>query len=203
MVLGRTGPVSAGKRTGPPFTVREVTPERWKDFERLFEAKGAPKYCWCMAWRATPAEARNSGSAQRKAAMAARIRAGVPVGLLGYLDEEPVAWCSIAPRATYRRLVSDYTPDEGIWSIVCFFVLRQHRATGLTKRMLAAAQEHARERGASVLEAYPVDEDSPSYRFMGFVPMFEQAGFRETGREGSRRHVMQRKLHGAGKRARA
>ena len=44
------------------------------------------------------------------------------------------------------------------------------------------------------MEAYPVDEDSPSYRFMGFVPMFEEAGFREIGREGMRRHVMQRKL---------
>jgi hypothetical protein len=60
--------------------------------------------------------------------------------------------------------------------------------------MLAAALEHARRQGAGLVEAYPVDEDSPSYRFMGFVPLFEGAGFREVGREGSRRHVMQRRL---------
>ena len=59
--------------------------------------------------------------------------------------------------------------------------------------MLAAAIKHARTHGAKVVEAYPVDEDSPSYRFMGLVNMFEEAGFREVGREGSRRHVMQRK----------
>ena len=45
--------------------------------------------------------------------------------------------------------------------------------------------------GATVLEAYPVDPDSPSYRFMGFVPSFAEAGFVETGRAGERRHVMQ------------
>lgn len=88
--------------------------------------------------------------------------------------------------------MSKRTPDDGIWSIVCFFVARQHRGTGMTRRMLAAALEHARLHGAKVVEAYPVDEDSPSYRFMGFMPLFEQAGFHEIGREGTRRHVMQR-----------
>lgn len=181
--------------SAPRFTVHEVTPERWGDFERLFEAKGGPKYCWCMAWRATPEEAKHAGNAQRKAAMADRIRKSVPVGLLGYLADQPVAWCSVAPRSTYRRLVSNGSSDDGIWSIVCFFVLKQYRRAGLTRRMLAAALKHARRHGAKVVEAYPVDEDSPSYRFMGFVPMFEEAGFQEIGREGSRRHVMQFECH--------
>lgn len=35
-----------------------------------------------------------------------------------------------------------------------------------------------------------MEPDSPSYRFMGFVPVFEKAGFREVGRAGTRRHVM-------------
>ena len=79
------------KSSARPFTVREVTAGRWKDFEQLFEARGGPKYCWCMAWRATPEEARSRGGAPRKAAMSARVRAGVPVGLLGYLDDENAA----------------------------------------------------------------------------------------------------------------
>jgi hypothetical protein len=45
-----------------------------------------------------------------------------------------------------------------------------------------------------VVEAYPVDADSPSYRFMGFVPVFAEAGFAEVGREGKRRHVMRLRL---------
>lgn len=146
-----------------------------------------------MLWRAPPQEAKRPDGASRKAAMAQRVGAGVPVGLLGYLDQEPVAWCSIAPRATYRRLVDDGSCDEGVWSIACFFVARRLRGQGMTRRLIAAAVEHARSRGASVVEAYPVDADTPSYRFMGFVPVFERAGFAEIGRVGKRRHVFRLK----------
>lgn len=45
-------------------------------------------------------------------------------------------------------------------------------------------------RGASILEAYPVDPASPSYRFMGFIGAFAAAGFEEVEMAGSRRHVM-------------
>ncbi|MDA1004136.1 MAG: acetyltransferase [Chloroflexi bacterium] len=41
-----------------------------------------------------------------------------------------------------------------------------------------------------MVEAYPVDRDSPSYRFGGFVETFADAGFVEVGRAGLRRHVM-------------
>jgi hypothetical protein len=44
------------------------------------------------------------------------------------------------------------------------------------------------------VEAYPVDEAAPSYRFMGFVPVFAAAGFTEVGRAGTRRHVMRLNL---------
>jgi hypothetical protein len=36
----------------PALRFEEVTPERWADFESLFESKGGPKNCWCMVWRA-------------------------------------------------------------------------------------------------------------------------------------------------------
>jgi GNAT superfamily N-acetyltransferase len=173
---------------------REVDKSLWPDFERLFESRGGPKACWCMVWRATPEEAKRTDGASRKDAMAKRITAGVPVGLLGYIDEEPIAWCSVAPRSTYRRLVDDESSDEGIWSIACFFVVRRLRGQGMAQRIIKAAIEHARSRGATIVEAYPVDPDSPSYRFMGFVPVFERAGFCEVGRAGTRRYVMQLRI---------
>jgi GNAT superfamily N-acetyltransferase len=131
--------------------------------------------------------------------MAARIQAGTPVGLLGYANEEPVAWCSVAPRSTYRPLVSSEASDKGIWSIACFFVVRRLRGTGVMEQIIAAAVRLALAHGASVVEAYPVEPDSPSYRFMGFVPVFEKAGFAEVGREGKRRHVMQLKVRASAK----
>ena len=158
-----------GRRMAEPpmagwLQFHEVSAERWPDFERLFEARGGPKSCWCMVWRASPAGGKRTDGASRKAAMAARIGAGAPVGLLGYAGEEPVAWCSIAPRSTYRRLVSGETSDEGIWSIACFFVVRRLRGAGVTRQLIAAAVRHARAHGASLVEAYPVEPDSPSYR---------------------------------------
>ena len=71
---------------------------------------------------------------------------------------------------------------------------RQYRGQGMTARLISAAVEHARARGATVVEAYPVDSDSPSYRFMGFVASFKKAGFVEAGRAGTRRHVMRLQL---------
>lgn len=172
------------------LTFHPVDAGRWADFERLFESRGGPKSCWCMIWRATPQEAKHADGASRKAAMAARVAAGVPVGLLGYLDGEPVSWCSVAPRSTYRRLVQDDSLEEGVWSIACLFVVRRLRGMGLAPTIIQAAVSHARAQGASIVEAYPVDADSPSYRFMGFVPVFQRAGFQQVGWAGMRRHVM-------------
>ncbi|MBN8231845.1 GNAT family N-acetyltransferase [Corallococcus macrosporus] len=180
------------------LTFHPVDTSRWKDFERFFETPGAPKYCWCMAWRTHGTEARDFSSADRKAAMRSRVKDGVPVGILGYLDGEPVAWCSIAPRPTYRNNLGGPTVDgekpERVWSLACFFVPRALRGQGMTPRLITAAVAHARKHGATVVEAYPVDAESPSYRFMGFVPVFTSAGFEEVGRAGSRRHVMRLSL---------
>ena len=171
----------------------EVTPDRWGDLERLFMAPGGPKHCWCMVWRSMPKAESRTDSKPKKAALARLVRDGKPVGILGYLDGEPAAWCSIAPRTTYRALgcVDDPADEpDSVWSLVCMFVPRRLRGQGITKYLISAAVEHARGKGATVIEAYPVDPDSPSYRFMGFVPSFAALGFQEVGTAGTRRHVM-------------
>lgn len=140
-------------------------------------------------------EAKRSDSASRKAAFTRRVKQGVPVGILGYLDGKPIAWCSIAPRSTYRNLGgAAEMPGENVWSLVCFFVMREYRSQGICLRLIEAAAEYARKRGATAIEAYPVDPDSPSCRFMGFVGTFKKAGFAEVGRAGTRRHVMRLSL---------
>ena len=176
------------------ITFHEVDASRWDDLERLFESRGGPKSCWCMVWRAG---AKTAKGPDRKAAMRRKVCEGVPIGLLGYSNDEPVAWCSIAPRTTYRDLggpTSIGEPPEEVWSLVCFFIRRELRGKGLTKRIVEAAVQHAAKRGAKVVEAYPVEQGSPSYRFMGYLPTFSAAGFRGVGRAGTRRHVMRREL---------
>jgi GNAT superfamily N-acetyltransferase len=172
---------------------REVTRETWADFERLFESRGGPKNCWCMLWRSTAEEARRTDGASRKAAMKRRVDAGIPVGILGYAGGVPVAWCSVAPRSTYRAglaAVPKSDANQDVWSLVCFYIARVARGQGVMHRLIEAAKAHARARGATVLEAYPVEQDSPSYRFGGLLPSFEQAGFGRAGRAGTRRSVV-------------
>lgn len=176
------------------LTVRPVTEETWPDLEALFESKGAPSYCWCMAWRPMPDRTRAS-NADRKAALHQRVRDGTPIGLLGYIGGEPVAWCSVAPRETFRPLKEGQSAEAaGVWSVVCFFIRREYRGRGLSRRMLQQAVTVAKENGAKVVEGYPVDPDSPSYRFMGFVSLFKACGFEPAGEAGTRRHVMRREL---------
>jgi GNAT superfamily N-acetyltransferase len=175
---------------------RPVTPSTRPDFEAFFSSRGAPHFCWCMVWRRSSAEAKHHEPADRKRQMMERLDKGFPIGLLAYLDKEAVAWVSIAPRETYRNLGGP-APLEGeiIWSLVCFFIRRHLRGRGMTRRLITAAVQHAEQQGATIVEAYPVDEAAPSYRFMGFVSAFRKAGFKEVGRAGTRRHVMRLALN--------
>lgn len=174
---------------------RPVDKRTWRDFEALFEGKGGPSYCWCMAWRSTP-EGRAETNFARKSEMERRVKSGEPIGILGYIEGKPVAWCSIAPRPTYRALGGPPEEDEpeSVWSLVCMYVRRDLRQQRIAPRLVEAAIDYARENGARILETYPVDPDSPSYRFGGFLSLYESAGFVEVGRAGSRRHVMRRSV---------
>lgn len=181
------------------LTFKPVTAATKADFEALFDGPGGPKHCWCMVWRATPEEGRGTGGNVRKGQMLGRIDRKVPIGLLGYLKGEPVAWVSIAPKQTYRRLGGPEPQDgEKVWSLACMYMRRKIRGQGVAHRLIDAAIAHARNEGATAVEAYPVAPDAPSYRFMGFVPAFEQAGFEEIGMAGTRRHVMRLTLCAAG-----
>lgn len=178
----------------PAMEFRSVTPDRWPDLAALFEARGGPKHCWCMVWRPWPTGVERS-PATKRAELERTVLGDTPVGILAYVEGEPVAWCSVAPRETYRNMGGDeYPAGTNVWAVVCFFARRTQRGQGITARLLDAACAEAAAAGADVIEGYPVDPDSPSYQFMGRLPTFLAAGFEETGRVGKRRHVFRRWL---------
>jgi GNAT superfamily N-acetyltransferase len=76
--------------------------------------------------------------------------------------------------------------DPAAWAVTCFVVRREHRGQGLTTSLLAAAVDFAREHGARVIEAYPVDtrvgKKSSNELYHGILSVFEAAGFREIAR---------------------
>lgn len=178
-----------------PLRIEPANAAHWPDLERLFESRGGPHACWCSVWRPLSSKERND-KVVKKATLKARVCDGPAIGLLGYLGEEPIAWCSVGPRDSFRRLLDqqDETGTECIWSIVCFFVVRKHRGKGYTDTLIQAAMDYATAHGADLVEAYPVAPDAPSYRFMGFTPPFERAGFKPAGQAGTRRTVMRKSI---------
>lgn len=185
-------------RKAPRFECRPVTPERWKDLERLFGPRGACAGCWCMWGRLLAAEFRAGVGDRNKRALRRLVGAGEPPGLIAYVDGEPAAWCALAPREVYRRIENSRTlarvDDSPVWSVPCFFVARPHRKRGLTVRLLREAIRHARSRGATILEGYPVEpkrgKTADVFAWTGLASAFRAAGFREVARRSPTRPIM-------------
>lgn len=78
--------------------------------------------------------------------------------------------------------------DESVWAVTCFVVRAEHRRTGLSAALLTAAIDFARQHGARVVEAYPIDPGAASRKissnnlFHGVASTFFDAGFEEVGR---------------------
>lgn len=105
-----------------------------------------------------------SRHAGRIAHMRALCQSAPGPGVLAYVDGGVAGWCSVAPKATYRALVSSRTiphvQDEAAWSVVCFVVRPAFRRRGLMHQLLDGAVAHAHAMGAAALEGYPVDPGS-------------------------------------------
>jgi GNAT superfamily N-acetyltransferase len=190
------------------FSVRPLTPQTWADLEHLFSLRGGSivRGCWCMAYRRTgkpPGLGGPPGSmaAANKREMRDLVDSGVVPGLIGYSEGEPSGWISFGPREEYLKLrrspVMKPVDDTPVWSVVCSYVAKPYRGTGVQGRLLAAAIEYAREQGASVLEAYPVDKLQRShddFMWFGSRSLYERAGFREVVRRSPTRVLMRLEL---------
>jgi GNAT superfamily N-acetyltransferase len=189
--------------TRPTLTFAPLDLARWGDLETLFGARGACGGCWCMWWHRTRAEFTRSKGEPNRRAMRARVRGGEEPGILAYADGVPVGWCAIGPRDAIPAIVRSRTlrqvGGEGVWSVTCFFVERSARGRGVSVALLRAAVEHARRRGARVVEGYPVEPRTgrmpAAFAWTGLRATFERAGFREVLRRSATRPTMRRTLH--------
>lgn len=174
--------------------LRPVTRDLWDDLVRLFGPNGAYSNCWCMWWRMTSSEFDRSRPQAKRRALKRLVDGGPPPGLLAYVDGAPAGWVSVGPRDVFGRLERSPTlkrvDDKPVWSIVCFYVDRAHRGTGVARALLRGAVRHAARNGARFIEAYPVDPAAraypPAQAYTGVVQLFEGAGFREVARRGTR-----------------
>ena len=187
---------------GRTLRFHPVTPDRWSDFALLFGKRGACAGCWCMWWRQTAGEFTRGKGAGNRRAMKRIIDGGSIPGLLAYAGADPVGWCSVHPRETYKRLdrsrVLRPIDERPVWSIVCFFVARDWRRRGLTIELIRAAVDHARENGARIIEAYPTEPRSgampDAFAYTGLASAFRKAGFKEVARRSPSRPIMRRAI---------
>ncbi|GAA3847545.1 GNAT family N-acetyltransferase [Amycolatopsis tucumanensis] len=179
--------------------ITELTAGDWPLFERLLGPGGLQGGCWCAWFRMTSRQFRETGPEGHKAHVRDEVRAGKPLGLLGILDDEPVAWVAVSPRLDNPRLATSRVaalPDDDptdVWSVTCFYVHRRARGRGIAAAMLRAATRHAFDRGARVVEGYPVDarKKRPAGElYHGTVEMFAAAGFELTARRDTVRALM-------------
>jgi GNAT superfamily N-acetyltransferase len=182
--------------------VHPLTKDRWGDLVELFGRPGASivRGCWCMYYRKSGQSGVGPGDKNKRALKSLVSRGYIP-GLIGYEDGSPVGWISLSPREDYAKLqrspVMKPVDDKPVWSIVCFFVDRQARDRGVSAALLKGAIDYARSRGATLLEAYPVDKKErshPDFMFFGAKSMYDRAGFKEVARRKAARPVMRKAL---------
>src|SRR5512147_1862035 len=186
-----------------PLTFKAVTPKVWPDLEALFEEPGIQDGCWCMYWRIRRADCQRQYGAGNKQAFKTIVESGQVPGILAYLKGKPIGWCAIAPREATPTLERSRTlkriDDQPVWSITCFFVSKAYRRQGLTENLIEAAIAYAQERGAHIVEAYPLLNEItkllPYERYMGIQSTFERVGFKEVVRRTDRRPIMRYIIH--------
>jgi len=175
-----------------------LSPDRWSDLEALFGPRGACGGCWCMSWLLTQKVfAQQKGDGNRRA-FRALVSAGSEPGIIAYAEGQPVGWCAIGPRERYLRLERSRTlarvDGQPVWSIVCFFVAKAFRRSGISVALIRAAAEFAASRGAKIVEGYPVEPYAAAmpaaFAWTGTVSAFRKAGFVEVARRSRTRPVM-------------
>ncbi|MBT1154510.1 GNAT family N-acetyltransferase [Aminobacter anthyllidis] len=183
--------------------ISPLTPDLWPHFEDLFGKQGACYGCWCTYFRLPPAIRRESNKDHIKA----RIAAGPPPGLLAFADGQAIGWMQIGPRADVAEfnnagrgsapLDSGDASDPAVWAISCFFIRSKARGKGLTHQLVDAGIAFARQSGARVLEACPIDQSNgknPVSLFVGSTRVFEKTGFARAAERKPGRPLMRLEL---------
>jgi GNAT superfamily N-acetyltransferase len=151
-----------------------------------------------MWWRLTRTQFNQQRGEANKIALRKIIVGGEVPGILAYDGQEPVAWCSVAPREAYGALERSRTlkrvDDNPVWSVVCFYVSKPYRNMGLTVKLLRAAIDHVKTSGGKIVEGYPLEPKAgrlpDPFVYTGLPNSFLKAGFHEALRRSKTRPIM-------------
>jgi GNAT superfamily N-acetyltransferase len=154
-----------------------------------------------MWWRQSSSEWQKRKGSDRKEALKKIVLRGRVPGILAYSDGEPIGWCSIAPREEFHRLERSRTlkrvDSQPVWSVVCFYVVKQFRGKGVSTRLLEEAVKYAGKQGAKIIEGYPSRSTGRIYdaiAYTGLASAFSKAGFADLGSLSKTKTIMRYEL---------
>lgn len=192
----------------PGIAVVPANEVDWDDLRRVFGTRGPASRCQCQRYKLNRRESFASFPVEERADRLRRQTGcddpgpGTTSGLVAYLDGEPVGWCAVEPRTAYQGLVrnnrvpwsdrSEDKSDESVWAVTCCCVRPGFRRRGVSRALIRAAVDFAREHGARALEGYATTTTGviPEELHVGIHGTFEAAGFIEVSRPTVRRTVM-------------
>ncbi|MCP5075524.1 MAG: GNAT family N-acetyltransferase [Rhodobacteraceae bacterium] len=180
----------------------DIRPANWGGFSEVMGKKGGCGGCWCMLWRRSKKEMDAGMGENNRQAMKSIFERGHVPGLIAWHQKEAVGWIQVDERSAFPRLGSSRVlkpvDDKPVWSISCFFINKRFRRKGLSGELLRAACRFAGEKGATILEGYPIDTPKNKYpavyAWTGFLGAFREAGFEEVARRSATRPIMRKQL---------
>lgn len=145
-----------------------------------------------MWWRLTRSQFEEDKAERNRLAFEQIVRSGEKPGLLAYRVGQPVGWVCVGPREQFpameRSRVLARVDDEPVWSVVCFFIAKGERRKGVSRTLLKAAVRYAKEKGARIIEGYPIPMKeggtADPFAYTGLESIFEQTGFKVAIRRG-------------------
>ena len=181
------------------LTVEPLTRKNWGKFIQLFGEKGACGNCWCMYYRLRKTDFYEGKSEDgNKNALKEIVWQDKPTGMLGFYEDEAIAWCAFAPREDFMKLensrVHKRIDDKAVWSIPCFFIRKEFRRNGVSVALLKGVIQYAKENGIKIIEAYPTIPTQAklpdSFAWIGLYKSFERAGFEIVDRTSKNRPMV-------------
>ncbi len=138
-----------------------------------------------MSWRLPRSDFERQKGAANKNAMKKLVARREQIGIIAYADNKPIGWCAVGPRENYIRLensrVLKRIDDKPVWSVTCFFILKECRRKGISVKLLEAVIDFCRRKKAYAVEAYPIipyDKNMPAaFAWTGILSSFTRAGF--------------------------
>jgi GNAT superfamily N-acetyltransferase len=165
--------------------VKPATSERFDDVAIMLGPRNpSSSVCWCLSHRLDSRTNRELEGPARGEYVRALCARDVAPGVLAYDGDEVVGWAAVAPRSELpfaRSRKIPHVDDLPVWSVWCIRVRPGHRGQGISHPLLEGAVAYARDKGAPVVEGYPVDNEGAkvdsTMAYVGTRALFERAGF--------------------------